>query len=40
MIYQIKRILKKLKLKEFPSPEWAEILKDHKQEFLNIKKKS
>ena len=40
MIYQIKRLLKKLKLKEFSSPEWAEILKDHKQEFLDIKKKA
>ena len=36
--FSIKKILKKFKLKDYPSPSWDEILKNHKKDFEIIKK--
>jgi len=38
--FSIKKILKKFKLKDYPSPSWDEILKNHKKDFEIIKKKA
>ncbi len=39
-MFKIKKILKKFKLRDYPSPSWENILRNHKKDFEILKKKA